>query len=499
MRKVPGSGAACLTRNAIPALGPGERPRARCPSNIFRGAHGDERNLPRSGPSTDQIRRASRCLQSEAPLVVKRRHRVTLSISNIDDHFRTYRSSRMKTSVDRVKRGHIIADRYKLIAEIGADEPGVVSFEADDRGAKCVVRLIRRASADVIRFTELSRRRRRANGLPLSGLRVGFEHDPWLVLVEDPEAELREPEADMEAFQKAAFALKEVHQAGLYHGALSWQSVRSRGTKIILARDVFVQRELLNPAPSNRYIWHLGNSGRALAKAGTQKPNGFKLFDMLGSVMEWTADTYPGTTFSVIPFKGRPVKAAAADDRPKNHVRALSERKAMEMRFAVVEAYAFALRKNLIRCDVDGMPALDIEPNREPTATFVRPTVGYAEGSPSTNSSPFPFDEQNREECCRGTHLQTIEFQIARLIVDQLTVAGGDAKDRRRRVLALQSRHQVFPQVFRYVDDCAPRARRARPGPQRYAAEPMRAGPSEPACRSRFQTTSGGCGQKPWS
>src|SRR5450759_3584320 len=27
----------------------------------------------------------------------------------------------------------------------------------------------------------------------------------------------------------------------------------------------------------------------------------------------------------------------------------------------------------------------------------------------------------------------------------------------------------------------------------------MREGPSEPACRSRFQTTSGGCGQKPWA
>lgn len=53
--------------------------------------------------------------------------------------------------------------------------------------------------------------------------------------------------------------------------------------------------------------------------------------------------------------------------------------------------------------------------------------------------------------------------------------------------------------LVRYADDCAPRARRARPGPQRYAAEPMRGGPSEPACRSRFQTTSGGCGQKPWS
>jgi len=171
-----------------------------------------------------------------------------------------------------------------------------------------------------------------------------------------------------------------------------------------------------------------------------------------GLLTEEYVDVY-GIPFTVIPFKGRPLKAPAPDDRPKNHVRALPERKAMEMRFPVVEGYAFALRKNLIRCDVDGMPPLEIEPNREPTATFVRPTVGYAEGSPAAQSSPFPFNEQNREEYYRETHLQTIEFQIARLIVDQLTAAGAGPNDRRRRVLALQSRHQLFPQVFRYVDE----------------------------------------------
>jgi type III restriction enzyme len=171
-----------------------------------------------------------------------------------------------------------------------------------------------------------------------------------------------------------------------------------------------------------------------------------------GLLTEEYVDVY-GIPFSVIPFKGRSVKAPAPDDRPKNHVRALAERKAMEMRFPVVEGYAFALRKNLIRCDVDGMPVLDIEPNREPTATFVRLTVGYQEGSPSAHSSPFQFVKQDREEYYREMHLQTIEFQIARLIVDQLTAGGADAKDRRRRVLALQSRHQLFPQVFRYVDE----------------------------------------------
>jgi group II intron reverse transcriptase/maturase len=53
--------------------------------------------------------------------------------------------------------------------------------------------------------------------------------------------------------------------------------------------------------------------------------------------------------------------------------------------------------------------------------------------------------------------------------------------------------------LVRYADDCAPRAQRAEEGPMCVTALPMRGGPLEPACRSRFQTTSGGCGQKPWS
>ncbi len=171
-----------------------------------------------------------------------------------------------------------------------------------------------------------------------------------------------------------------------------------------------------------------------------------------GLLTEEYVDVY-GIPFSVIPFKGRPVKAPAPDDRPKNHVRALQERKAMEMRFPVVEGYAFALRKNLIRCDVDKLEPLILEPNREPTATFVRPTVGYQEGSPAMHATPFEFVEQDREEYYHETHLQTIEFQIARLIVDQLTGGAGPVMDRRRRVLALQSRHQLFPQVFRYVNE----------------------------------------------
>ena len=171
-----------------------------------------------------------------------------------------------------------------------------------------------------------------------------------------------------------------------------------------------------------------------------------------GLLTEEYVDVY-GIPFSVIPFKGRPVKAPAPEDRPKNHVRALPERKAMEMRFPVVEGYAFALRKNLIRCDVDAMPVLDIEPNREPTATFVRPTVGYAEGSPSTHSAHSSSWSRIASSTTTKRTCRPSSFRSRVSIVDQLTVPDPDAKDRRRRVLALQSRHQLFPQVFRYVDE----------------------------------------------
>jgi RNA-directed DNA polymerase len=58
---------------------------------------------------------------------------------------------------------------------------------------------------------------------------------------------------------------------------------------------------------------------------------------------------------------------------------------------------------------------------------------------------------------------------------------------------------QFDAHIVNYADDCAPRAQRAEEGPKCATAGSMRVGPSEPAGRSRFQTTFGGCGQKPWS
>jgi len=173
-----------------------------------------------------------------------------------------------------------------------------------------------------------------------------------------------------------------------------------------------------------------------------------------GLLIEEYCDVY-GVPFSVIPFRGRPVNKPEPDDTPPNLVRALPERAAMEMRFPVVEGYAFALRRNLIRCDIDAMEPLRIEPNREPTGTFVRPQVGVQVGGGiAETQSPFGFDQQDREAYYASVHLQTILFQAAQRIVDELTQVGTASETgRKRRVFALQSRHALFPQVFRVVEE----------------------------------------------
>ncbi len=170
-----------------------------------------------------------------------------------------------------------------------------------------------------------------------------------------------------------------------------------------------------------------------------------------GLLTEEYVDVY-GIPFSVIPFKGRPLKKAEPDDKPKQHVRALPERAAMEMRFPVVEGYAFALRKNLIKCDISAMEPLILEPNREPTATFLLPQVGYKEGHQS-QGGPFAFVEQNREAYYQETHLQTIQFHITRLVIEELLSGQQAGSDTKAKVLRLQSRHQLFPQVYHFVEE----------------------------------------------
>jgi len=169
--------------------------------------------------------------------------------------------------------------------------------------------------------------------------------------------------------------------------------------------------------------------------------------DKDGKLTEEYVDVY-GIPFSVIPYKGRETSSTTPEDKPKQHVRALPERKQYEIRFPVVEGYAFALKSNLIKADISKMPLLILEPSHTPTAVFVKPQVGYQMGSPGS-SNGFEFNEQDRQEYYASTHLQTIKFEIARQIVWTLTEGVGNSKPKMR----LQSRHQLFPQVMRLVEE----------------------------------------------
>ena len=100
-----------------------------------------------------------------------------------------------------------------------------------------------------------------------------------------------------------------------------------------------------------------------------------------GLLTEEYVDVY-GIPFSVIPFRGRSTNARVPDDKPKNHVRALPEREHLEIRFPVVEGYAFALQKNEIKADIESTEPLRIQPEVNPTALYVKPAVGYETGTP---------------------------------------------------------------------------------------------------------------------
>lgn len=163
-----------------------------------------------------------------------------------------------------------------------------------------------------------------------------------------------------------------------------------------------------------------------------------------GLLTEEYVDVY-GVPFSVIPFKGREVGAPSPDDAPKNHVRSLPERSTLAIRFPVVEGYVVALRQNLVRADVSAIEPIVLEPDRNPTAVFVKPQVSHHLGAPNSGGG-FALELQDRQAFYESTHLQTIKFEIAREVVRRLT-EGKTAK------LALVSRHQLFPQVYRIVDD----------------------------------------------
>lgn len=165
-------------------------------------------------------------------------------------------------------------------------------------------------------------------------------------------------------------------------------------------------------------------------------------------LQEEYVDVY-GIPFSVIPFKGRPAGAPAPEDRPKHRVWAVMDREEMEIKFPYVDGYVFEMRKGALSCDVANIDPLSIDPRLEPTTVFLKPTMGYVDTQKHTSS--VDFIKQDRQEYYQKTHFQSILFQITHRIVEEFLAPSASATDKRSRVMRLQSRHVLFPQVFAFV------------------------------------------------
>jgi type III restriction enzyme len=158
-------------------------------------------------------------------------------------------------------------------------------------------------------------------------------------------------------------------------------------------------------------------------------------------------DVY-GIPFSVIPYKGKPSRTPP--DRPVNHVYAMPERVPYEIRFPNVEGYVYALRKPSIKANFKHLQRLVIEPEKTPTATFLRIVTDHLEGG-ARGGGLGEFVEHNRQEYYARNHLQQIEFEIARQIVASLVGEGPQAPVKGTARMRGLARHQLFPQVLRIV------------------------------------------------
>jgi type III restriction enzyme len=161
-------------------------------------------------------------------------------------------------------------------------------------------------------------------------------------------------------------------------------------------------------------------------------------------------DVY-GIPFTVIPYKGRATDQPPPEDKPKNRVWATPDREELEIRFPIVEGYVFQMTKGILRCDMDAIAErLEIRPEVEPTSTYLSPAAGYVETAKQARTG-FDYVKQDRQTYYANTHFQTILFLITQDIINELQGPDNAKQDKRSRVLSLQSRHQLFPQVFGFV------------------------------------------------
>jgi len=148
-------------------------------------------------------------------------------------------------------------------------------------------------------------------------------------------------------------------------------------------------------------------------------------------------DVY-GVPFEVIPVKKKQVSRPEVQ-KISILVRALPERKHLEITFPRVEGYVFDVRQR-IRVNLEDVPQLVIDPFSEPTEVTVKPTAGYRIGRPD-RLGPGPEVLHDRNPFHREKRLQATVYEIAAELTHRL-------KDKRED---WNARHILFPQVLNIV------------------------------------------------
>jgi type III restriction enzyme len=153
-------------------------------------------------------------------------------------------------------------------------------------------------------------------------------------------------------------------------------------------------------------------------------------------------DVY-GVPFEVIPVKKKPLSRTEVP-KVSTLVRALPERKHLEITFPRVEGYIVDVRSR-IRLNLDGVPFLQIGGD-EPIEVTVKPQVGYRIGRPD-RLGPGPEVVHDRNPFHREQRLQATVYEIAAELTRRL-------KEKREEWSA---RHILFPQVlaavWRYLEE----------------------------------------------
>jgi type III restriction enzyme len=148
-------------------------------------------------------------------------------------------------------------------------------------------------------------------------------------------------------------------------------------------------------------------------------------------------DVY-GVPFEVIPVKKKPLGRTEVQ-KVSTLIRALPERRHLEITFPRVEGYVSDVRQR-IRVNLENVPYLQIDPVQEPTEVIAKPAAGYRVGRPD-RLGPGPEVLHDRNPFHREKRLQATVYEIAAELTQRLKNKRDD----------WNARHVLFPQVLNIV------------------------------------------------